>query len=77
MRGARTISLPGYEVSKLTPPEKSEGRHMFRLNHSQHALLFNAQDEELLDKWVELLSQAAKGLALEVSLSLTEHRKSQ
>ncbi|MCJ8735189.1 hypothetical protein PDJAM_G00244130 [Pangasius djambal] len=76
-RGARMISLPGYEVSTvLTPSEKSEGKHVFRLSHSQHALLFSAPDAELMDKWLECLSHAAKGVALETSLSLTEHRKS-
>lgn len=50
---------------------------MFRVSHSQHVLFFSAQDEELMDKWVELLSQGAKGVALETSLSVTEHRKSQ
>ncbi|XP_053480597.1 faciogenital dysplasia [Ictalurus furcatus] len=73
-RGTRAISVPGYEVSTLTPSEKSEGKHVFRLSHSQHALLFSAPDEELMDKWVELLSHAAKGVALETSLSLGEHR---
>ncbi|KAG7332227.1 hypothetical protein KOW79_004061 [Hemibagrus wyckioides] len=74
---ARTISLPAYEVSTmLTPSEKAEGKHVFRLSHSQHALLFSAPDVELMDKWVELLSHAAKGEALETSTSVTEHRKS-
>ncbi|KAK2840868.1 hypothetical protein Q7C36_012447 [Tachysurus vachellii] len=76
--GARTISLPGYEVNMLlTPSEKSEAKHVFSLSHSQHALLFSAPDVELMDKWVDLLSHAAKGEALETSLSVTEHRKSQ
>lgn len=78
VRGARTISLPGYEVStSLSPSEKSEGKHVFRLSNSQHALLFSAQDLELMAKWVELLSHAAKGEASEMSVSLTDHRKSQ
>lgn len=78
VRGARTISLPGYEVSTSLPPsEKSEGKHIFRLSNSQHALLFSAQDSELLAKWVELLSHAAKGEVLEMSVSLIDHRKSQ
>ncbi|XP_060787583.1 faciogenital dysplasia isoform X2 [Neoarius graeffei] len=77
-RGAQTISLPDYEVStSLTPSEKSEGKHVFRLSHSQHALLFSAQDVELMDKWVELLSLSTKGVVLETLLSLTEHHKSQ
>ncbi|XP_053360253.1 faciogenital dysplasia [Clarias gariepinus] len=77
-RGARTISLPGYEVSAvLSPSEKSEGKHVFRLSNSQHAMLFSAPDVELMDKWVDLLSYAANGVASETSLSVTEHRKSQ
>ncbi|XP_062855238.1 faciogenital dysplasia isoform X2 [Trichomycterus rosablanca] len=52
VRGARTISLPGYEVSTSLPPsDKSEGgKHMFRLSHSQHTLLFSTQDSELMGK---------------------------
>ncbi|XP_027023084.2 faciogenital dysplasia isoform X2 [Tachysurus fulvidraco] len=75
-QGARTISLPGYEVNMLTPSEKSEAKHVFSLSHSQHALLFSAPDVEIMDRWVELLSLAVKGEALETSLSVTEHRKS-
>ncbi|XP_046726817.1 faciogenital dysplasia isoform X2 [Silurus meridionalis] len=78
VRGTRTISLPGSEVTTLlTPTEKSESKHVFKLSNSQHALLFSAVDVELMDKWVELLSQATKRVALETSLSLAEHRKSQ
>lgn len=75
-QGARTISLPDYEVNMLTPSEKPEAKHVFSLSHSQHALLFSAPDVEVMDRWVELLSHAAKGEALETSLSVTEHRKS-
>ncbi|TSL97258.1 FYVE, RhoGEF and PH domain-containing protein 3 [Bagarius yarrelli] len=72
-----SLSLPGYEVSTLsTPSEKSESKHVFRLSNSQHALLFSTPDVELLDKWVELLSHAVKGLVSDTSLSATEHRKS-
>ncbi|XP_072538303.1 faciogenital dysplasia isoform X2 [Salminus brasiliensis] len=78
VRGARTIPLPGYEVSTSLPPsEKSEGKHIFRLSNSQHSLLFSAQDLELMGKWVELLSYATKGETSEMSVGVTEHRKSQ
>ncbi|KAL7884361.1 hypothetical protein AOLI_G00071310 [Acnodon oligacanthus] len=74
VRGARTIALPGCEVSTS---EKSEGKPVFTLSNSHHTLFFSSQDSELLAKWVELLSQAAKGEASEMSVSMTEHRKSQ
>ncbi|XP_076851411.1 FYVE, RhoGEF and PH domain-containing protein 3-like, partial [Brachyhypopomus gauderio] len=77
-RAVRTIPLPGYEVSaSLSPSEKSEGKHVFKLSHSQHALLFSAQDSELMAKWIELLSLATKGEASDTSVNLTEHQKSQ
>ncbi|KAI4894082.1 hypothetical protein NFI96_032953 [Prochilodus magdalenae] len=78
VRGARAIPLPGCEVcTSLPPSEKAEGKHVFRLSNSQHTLLFSTQDSELLAKWVELLSHATKGEASEMSVSGTEHRKSQ
>ncbi|XP_066499488.1 faciogenital dysplasia [Hoplias malabaricus] len=78
VRGAKTICLPGYEVCTSPPPsEKSENKHVFRLSNSQHAWLFSTQDSELVAKWMELLSHATKGEALELSASVTDHRKSE
>ncbi|CAB1336169.1 unnamed protein product [Coregonus sp. 'balchen'] len=79
-RGARAIPLPGFEVNMSAPSatEKSELKHAFRLSNSQQALLFSAQDAEVQDKWVELLSRAARGeTPTDTPVSLTEHRKSQ
>ncbi|XP_030641124.1 faciogenital dysplasia [Chanos chanos] len=75
-RSARAIPLPGYEVS-TSASEKTDAKHVFRLSHSQHALLFSAPDVELMTKWVDLLSRATRGEATETSVSLTEHGKSQ
>ncbi|XP_026870822.2 faciogenital dysplasia isoform X3 [Electrophorus electricus] len=77
-RAARMIPLPGYEVStSLSPSEKSEGKHVFKLSHSQHSLLFSAQDSELMAKWVELLSLATKGEVSDTSDNPTEPQKNQ
>lgn len=79
-RGVRAIPLPGFEVNMAAPSatEKSELKHAFRLSNSQQALLFSAQDAEVQDQWVELLSRAARGETTTVTpVSLTEHRKSQ
>ncbi|XP_055787998.1 FYVE, RhoGEF and PH domain-containing protein 3-like isoform X1 [Salvelinus fontinalis] len=79
-RGVRAIPLPGFEVNMAAPSatEKSELKHAFRLSNSQQALLFIAQDAEVQDQWVELLSRAARGETTTVTpVSLTDHRKSQ
>ncbi|XP_052337941.1 FYVE, RhoGEF and PH domain-containing protein 3-like isoform X1 [Oncorhynchus keta] len=79
-RGVRAIPLPGFEVNMAAPSatEKSELKHAFRLSNSQQALLFSAQDAEVQDQWVELLSRAARGETTTVTpVSLAEHRKSQ
>ena len=77
---ARSVPLPGFEVSEIPPSaaEKSEVKHVFRLSHTQQTLLLSAQDAELQAKWLDVLSKAARGeLPTDASMSLTEHRKSQ
>lgn len=77
-RGPRPIPLLGYELSTSIPPEeKSDAKNLFKLSTSQHALLFSAQDAQLMAKWVELLSRTIKREASEMSVNTSEHRKSQ
>lgn len=80
-KGARQVSLPGFEVSAVTSlsSEKSEVKHGVRLSHSQQTVVLSAPDAELQAKWVEVLSQAARGESPSETppTNLTEHRKSQ
>ncbi|XP_061113568.1 faciogenital dysplasia isoform X2 [Conger conger] len=70
-RGARAISLPGYEVTSLPG-------YVFKLCHGQQSLQLSAQDCELQTKWMEILTRAAKGEApSETPVCLAEFRKSQ
>ncbi|XP_028979924.2 faciogenital dysplasia isoform X1 [Esox lucius] len=77
-RGARAISIPGFNVSATAPTatEKSEFKHTFRLSNSQQAFMFSAQDPEVQAKWLELLSRASR-VDTDTPVSLTENRKSQ
>lgn len=81
-KGARQVSLPGFEVSAVSSSsaEKSEAKHGLRLSHpQQQTVVLSAPDAELQAKWVEVLSRAARGEPHPDALpsNLTEHRKSQ
>ncbi|KAM3618280.1 uncharacterized protein V6R79_018530 [Siganus canaliculatus] len=79
-KGARAVPLPGFDVSTATPSagEKSDGKHVVRLSHTQQTLLLSAQDAEVQAKWLDVLSKASRGeIPTDASMSLTEHRKSQ
>ncbi|XP_034028648.1 faciogenital dysplasia isoform X2 [Thalassophryne amazonica] len=77
-KGARVVSLPGFEVSVVPTNDKSEVRHALRLIHGQQALLLSAHDTELQAKWADVLSKAARGESASDALTnQTEHGKSQ
>lgn len=78
-KGARTVSLPGFEVSLIasTAGEKSEVKHGLKLSHTQQTLLLSAPDTEAQAKWLDVLSRAARGETPTEPSSTSEHRKSQ
>ncbi|XP_069499713.1 FYVE, RhoGEF and PH domain-containing protein 3 isoform X2 [Ambystoma mexicanum] len=60
-RTPRAIPLPGYEVSLPGAAEKYELKHVLKLSQSQQNIFLSAEDEDLLTKWMDVLSKAAKG----------------
>ncbi|KAG9466865.1 hypothetical protein GDO78_015956, partial [Eleutherodactylus coqui] len=60
-RNQRAIPLPGYEVSLPSPSDKVDLKHVFKLTQSQQTLLFGAEDEDLLMKWMGVLGKASRG----------------
>lgn len=61
VRPQRAIPLPGYDVSLPSASDKVDLKHVFKLSQSQQTLFFSVEDEELLIKWMGLLSRASKG----------------
>ncbi|XP_063796871.1 FYVE, RhoGEF and PH domain-containing protein 3 isoform X2 [Pseudophryne corroboree] len=64
-RTSRAIPLPGYEVSLPSTSDKVDLKHVFKLSQSQQTLFFGAEDEDLLMKWMGVLSRASKGDTLD------------
>lgn len=60
-RNQRAIPLPGYEVSLPSASDKVDLKHVFKLTQSQQILLFGAEDEDLLMKWMGVLGRASRG----------------
>ncbi|KAJ1110336.1 hypothetical protein NDU88_007689 [Pleurodeles waltl] len=60
-RMTRAIPLPGYEVSLPSATEKHEMKYVFKLSQSQQNIVFSAEDEDMLTKWLEILTKVAKG----------------
>lgn len=60
-RNQRAIPLPGYEVSLPSASDKVDLKHVFKLTQSQQTLLFGAEDEDLLMKWMGVLGRASRG----------------
>ncbi|KAM9324454.1 FYVE, RhoGEF and PH domain-containing protein 3 [Gastrophryne carolinensis] len=60
-RPQRAIPLPGYDVSLPNASDKVDLKHVFKLSQSQQTLFFSVEDEELLTKWMGLLSRASRG----------------
>nr|DBA18685.1 TPA: hypothetical protein GDO54_016904 [Pyxicephalus adspersus] len=61
VRPQRAIPLPGYDVSLPSASDKVDIKHVFKLSQSQQTLFFSVEDEELLMKWMGLLSRASRG----------------
>lgn len=60
-RTPRTIPLPGYEVTLPGPAEKLEAKYTLKLSQSHQTLYLSVEDEELQQRWMEVLTRAARG----------------
>ncbi|XP_059505854.1 faciogenital dysplasia isoform X3 [Stegostoma tigrinum] len=60
-KNARTIPLPGYEIELPSSVDTIEKKHSFKLRQSQQIFYFSADDEELQNRWIDIISKTAKG----------------
>ncbi|KAM4720774.1 FYVE, RhoGEF and PH domain-containing protein 3 [Rhinophrynus dorsalis] len=66
-RAPRAIPLPGYDVSLPSASDKMDLKHVFKLSQSQQTMFFSAEDEDLLMKWMAIVSKASKGESIEMT----------
>ncbi|XP_059805440.1 FYVE, RhoGEF and PH domain-containing protein 1-like [Hypanus sabinus] len=63
VKALRSVPLIGFEVGTPDPGEKTDRRHSFLMSQSHLTLHFSAESEDLLQRWVNALSRAARGEA--------------